>query len=169
MFTKNDLKELGDKERKRATSFLETYVDYIKWTTVLNLAAVAWVAATLSEGPRISQTLSGFSLVSLALAAIFAVASLKIVMDGAANEWQATRVNRSLALLDLFEKAGADEPFVQRKKNELAEQFKKEFEAGEKFSGPTFYTRFALVHVVALCLGIILYAISKFTALICVG
>jgi len=161
MFKKEDLDKYQQKERLGAETYLTSYVDFVKWTTTLDLAAIVWLATVTSSYVGLARWLTLLGLASLVIALVLAVLALKTVLDTSAHEWDVARLHHSLALLDLFETSGASEDFVKRKRDELTKRFNELSQIGDKFYGTQLFNRLATWHTATLAGGVVLYALGQ--------
>ncbi len=161
MFRKEDLEGFSERERRKAESYLSSYVDFVKWTTVLSLAAVAWLAASI-EGEGLYALLPRMAaLLAISASLTLAVIALKAVLDLSGHEWEIARLHRSLALLDLFKSLGASSEFFEGKTKELQGRFQELSMTSDKFQGTERFNRLVTWHVGTLVTGVLLYAVGQ--------
>ena len=161
MGVKEQLEEYLRYEKDSADAYLAAYVDFIKWTTTIAVAAVLWVSTALGALAGIPRYIAIASLVFLVLALLLAVLAFKRGIDRSAHFWDIARLNWSRALLDAFEKAGADAEFVSRKRKELTGRFDSLSSVGEKLTGSAHFQRTAMWHVITLSIGAALYGLAQ--------
>jgi hypothetical protein len=161
MFRKEELQEFRDRERRKAESYLSIYVDFVKWTTVLALAAVAWLGSSIKDQAAWGLALIIAAFIAVAASLILAVIALKAVLELSGHEWEMARLHHSLALLDLFKSLDATQEFVDDKSKELQGRFQELSKTGDKFQGTDRFNRLVTCHTGALVTGVILYAIAQ--------
>lgn len=158
MFKKDDFEKYAERERLGASAYLASYVDFLKWSTTITLAAVAWVS---TSGGFLFHTSTLASLGALAASLLFAVLGLSRVVSAYARDWDLASLQRSYALLDLFEASQADKTFIKSKKKELDDRFQQLSSLAPKFTDSASFNTLLVLHVVALGLGVLLMALDQ--------
>lgn len=167
MFRKDDIDKYRQRERLRAETYLNSYVDFVKWTTALGLAATVWLANAVQSQVSFSLGFTILGLLFIASALILAVLALKTVLNASAHEWDMARLHHSLALLDLFKALDASEEFVEKKREELTDRFQKLTDIGDNFYDTKLFNRLLTWHVGALIGGVSFYAAGQLAYVVC--
>ena len=161
------LKKFGQEEDATANSYIASLTDFVKWTTTINLAAVVWIANTLSSSAQILQVSSIIALTSLIFSLLFAIIAIKRILDASSNEWDVSRILNSRALLRLtIASEIGDVSSDNLKLGELEKQLNATLGIRKKYRETAHFNQPATLHTALLAFGITAYAVGQLITVI---
>ncbi len=189
MFTKDEIAEAIDEERLAAGSYLNGIMDFVKWTSTIDTAAVLWVGSAMTTMSGRAQGLAFCSLSLFIVSLVIAVYAVRQVLTAWAKEWElareASRIIRNWNPVELLKvnelekrfgslsspefftemtKAGLSYPSANLvgKEMEQLHPLTKAIDAAKPYSLPARYNNWVAWHTVFLVLGLITYVIAQF-------
>lgn len=163
----DDVKESSLRERTRGEAYLGGLVDFIKWTSTISLAAVAWVAEAASEASGVSQRVSVAALVVLLFSIGVAVLAVKNVLAAWARQWEVAQASHILREVETFWAGMLEDDFLQRRKKEALDGLAEALGNSKKYDRPAFFNRLIVCHISLSALGIAIYVIALILPAFC--
>lgn len=157
------LEKYGEAEQTASKTYLTTLTDFVKWTTTITLAAVVWIANTLSSSSQVLQISGVLALLLLVFSLLFAVIGIKHILDVASNEWDIERILHHRAYLRLATVFRTnDETSEKVKLNELERQLNAALAVRKKYRESKFFKLPVTLHATLLALGVATYGVGQF-------
>jgi hypothetical protein len=149
-----------EREKEISDSYIKNYVDLLKWSTTICLAAILWITNSFINLNADAKLFSFTSIIFLILSIIIAISCFKLCLDLYAINWDKVRRDILLFYVKIAEKVGDEGDFAKNKETEYQDLDNEIKGKQTSFSNTNMFNRLLGIHITLLILGIILYLIS---------
>jgi len=149
-----------EREMEISDSYIKNYVDLLKWSTTICLAAILWITNSFITLNANAKYFSFASIIFLIISIIIVISCFKLCLDLYAINWDKVRRDILLFYVKIAKKVGDDGDFAKNKETEYQNLDNEINGKQTRFSNTVMFNRLLGIHITLIILGIFLYLIS---------